>query len=493
MSDSYERKPSRDERRHDPAGKGGRNTAGSSFLFSALLGFTIAFFLAAGTVVLLRVIESETDGMNAFIQALMVLGPALLLLVAAIVVRKKSKSKRRFSKQVAGVCAVVGLAAGAALWVTSPTQRELADKLLEDNAVLFKQRAEQLAACRAQLDDYPPGTLGGKISAEQLVGLKSVKMNLNRSDYELSDGWNTLLATDTDFARLKPGSDPDDIMDRFDRPKPSFRSPDTYAYAPEFNGKIDELADSAYGDPYLWRREAEELVATFKPLRYLVIVRAADINQPLLTGEEFIPGYFSGEAFCFDLEEKRLIAGFLFAATNSERVSYTYEKNSNVTSVANSAMHSLQEDLTLAAWPAFWRKFHQLAQTAVSPNKELELPFKPLALREAKVAWMRKRIEEAVREQQVQEELESLESGAGSADATAGTPVPLNAEQEAEVRKLITDEGLIPAVKRIREITGLGLAESKAIVDALNNAGSNQGEGREASPRPPAVKPPPRK
>ena len=182
-----------------------------------------------------------------------------------------------------------------------------------------------------------------------------------------------------------------------------------------------------------------------------------------------ICGYedFSGEAFCFELEGKRLIAGFSFAATNSERVNYTYEKNSSVTSVANSAMHSLQEDLILSAWPAFWQKLHQSARAADSANKELDLPFKPLALDEAKVAWMRKQIEEVVREQKVKEELARLEPGAGSADGTGGMPVKLNSEQEAEVRKLISDEWLIPAVKRVREITGLGLADSKAIVDSL--------------------------
>jgi len=469
MNKSYERKPNKDDRRHDPSDTGGEKRAGSSFLFSALLGFTIAFFLAAGTVVLIRVIESETDGMNALIQALIVLGPAILLLVIAIVVRKKSKTKRRFSKQVAIVGTVAGLAAGAALWVTSPTERGMADKLLEDNATLFRQRAEQLAACRAQLDDYPPGSLDQKVTAEQMAELATVKMNLSRSKYALSEGWNTLLAADTDFARLKPGTAPDDIMDRFDRPKPSFRSPDTYAYGSDFNEKIDELAAAAYGDPYLWLRDAEELVETFTPLHYLVIVRVADINPPLLTGEQFIPGYFSGEAFCFELEGKRLIAGFSFAATNSERVNYTYEKNSSVTSVANSAMHSLQEDLILSAWPAFWQKLHQSAGAADSANKELELPFKSLALDEAKVAWMRKQIEEVVREQKVKEELARLEPGAGSADGTGGMPVKLNSEQEAEVRKLISEEGLIAAVKRVRELTSLGLAESKAIVDSLKN------------------------
>jgi len=469
MNKSYERKPDRDDRRHDPSGKGGGKTAGSSFLFSTLLGFTIGFFLAAGTVVLLRVIESETDGMNALIQALIVLVPAIVLLVVPIVIRKTSKPKKRFLKQVAGVGAVAGLAAGAALWVTSPTQRGLADKLLEDNETLFGQRAEQLAACRAQLDDYPPGSLDQKITAEQMAELAMVKMNLNRSKYALSEGWNTLLAADTDFARLKPGTAPDDIMDRFDRPKPSFRSPDTYAYGSDFNGKIDELADAAYGDPYLWLRDAEELVETFTPLRYLVIVRLADINPPLLTGEQFIPGYFNGEAFCFELEEKRLIAGFSFAATNSEHVNYTYEKNSSVTSVANSAMHSLQEDLVMGAWPAFWQKLHQFAPAAESANKELELPFKPLALDEAKVAWMRKQIEEVVREQKVKEELARLDPEAGSADETGGIPVKLNSKQEAEVRKLLSEQGLIAAVKRVRELTGLGLAESKAIVDSLKN------------------------
>lgn len=436
MSDSYQRTPHRgDLRKEQRTGNGGKRP--DSFhrsFFLLVLGCTIAAILAAGVVILIRVAESETDGMNALLQSLKILSPLLLVLVAAFVMRRKSSSPGHFSKRMAAYCAMAGLSAGGAIWVTSPTQRAIADKLLEDNRELFQERAGQLAACRAQLDDYPVGTLGQTITAEQLAEFQSVKMNLNQSRHKLAEGWNTLLAADTDFVRLKPGTDPNDIMLGYDRPKPSFRSPDTYEYASEFNGKVDELAEAVYGAPYLWRREAEELVETFTPLRYLVIVRAGDTNPPVLTGEQFVPGYFSGEAFCFDLDGKRLIAAFSFAATNSESVEYTYKENSSVTAVANTAMHSLREDLIKSAWPAFWRKFHQLADAAVSPNKNLELPFTALALNEAKLAWMRKQIEEVAREQQVQEELECLESGSGSGsseeappgNSAAPTPTPAN-------------------------------------------------------------------
>jgi hypothetical protein len=44
-------------------------------------------------------------------------------------------------------------------------------------------------------------------------------------------------------------------------------------------------------------------------------------------------------------------------------------------------------------------------------------------------------------------------------------PIPLNAEDAAEVRRMIAAGQTVPAIKRLREITGCGLAAAKAWVD----------------------------
>lgn len=66
--------------------------------------------------------------------------------------------------------------------------------------------------------------------------------------------------------------------------------------------------------------------------------------------------------------------------------------------------------------------------------------------------------------------LEPIQPGPAPA---AGLPVstlptgPLDAAQDAEVRRYVASGEKILAIKRWRELTGLGLAESKAAVDAL--------------------------
>ncbi len=96
-----------------------------------------------------------------------------------------------------------------------------------------------------------------------------------------------------------------------------------------------------------------------------------------------------------------------------------------------------------------------------------------LALRGGKAA-PRERDHVAPREPHGSGRLEPIQPGSTPA---AGLPVstlptgPLDAAQDAEVRRYVAAGEKIQAIKRWRELTGLGLAESKAAVDALFGQG----------------------
>jgi len=466
-------------RQNPTDGRGGLNVNRPPLLLSALQGFTIGFFIAATVVVWIRVANSEKDGMSAFVQAMMILVPAIVLTVIARILHKRSKSEGRVSKSIARFAALLGLAAGSAIWVAAPTQHKIAQKLLDDHRSLLESRVEQLAACRSQIDAYPTGSLKKRITSEQLAELKTVKMNLKGSKYSLDEGWNALLTTDTDFSRLKPGTDPDEMMDASARPTSSFRSPNVYTYSRDFSKEIDELAIMINGDPYVWPRDVEELLEFFVPIRYVIIVRMGEINPSVLTGKQYVSGYVSGEAFCFELEKKRLIAAFTFETTNSTKIEYTYKKNANLTAVANSAGHSLEEDLLNNTWPAFWNKLHELATVSVSSNQTIKLPYQKVALDEARLNVLRKRIMNAQREQKVKQGMAELESKSGTAkdlkipveklppESVSGN---LSAEQKEEIRKLLVEKGKLAAIKRYREITRATLLESKNAVEAIERS-----------------------
>ncbi len=480
MNQSDDRNKSMANYRQNPTdGRGGLNVNRSPVILSALQGFTIGFFIAATVVVCIRVTSSETDGMNALVQSLMILVPAIVLTVIARILHKRSKSKGRVSKSIARFVGLLGLATGAAIWVAAPTQHQVAQKMLDDHRSLLESRVEQLADCRSQIEAYPTGSLKKRITSEQLAELKTVKMNLKRSKYNLSEGWNALLTTDTDFARLKPGTNPEEMMDDSDRPKSSFRSPDVYTYSREFSKEIDDLAEMTYGDPYLWPSDVEEFLEFFVPMRYVIIVRMGEINPAVLTGKQFISGYVSGEAFCFELEKKKLIAAFTFETTNSTKIEYTYKKNANVTAVANSAGHSLQENLLNNTWPAFWNRFHELASASASSNQTIELPYQKVALDEARLNVLRKRVMDAQREKKVKQGMAELESKSGTAKDLKSpveklTPESeignLSAEQKEEIRKLLKEKGKLAAIKRYREVTRASLLESKNAVEAIERS-----------------------
>ncbi len=428
-------------------------------------------------MLLVRAMGSESDGMRVLYHLLAVLVPALVLVLVGWVVRKRWKRSGRaggISKMAAGLCGVVGLASGAALWVTVPTEFGIAEKMVEESRDLILGRAGQLAACRDLMESVPVGGLAGQLSAEQFAELEAVEMDFEHSDKELPSEWNALFTVDSDYARLKVDTDPDSIMDPWNRPTPAFYRPSDYRYSYDLKGKVDDIADLAYGDAAQWRSNLEILLAELKQLKYVVIVRKMGWNAPLLTGDRFANGYAEWEAFCFDLGGRRLIGGFVFAATNSEKVSYNYAKNAHVTAQADSAGKALEDDLEKNGWPAFWHRLHEVAKRAKSPYSGEKLPYQGLALAEAMLIMKAKQRVDAERAKAVEEKLraENLPEKEATGVAPAGDPtavIQLSAEEDAEIRKLFAEEGLVAAVKRVREITGQGLAWSKAYVEGMED------------------------
>ncbi len=466
--------PYEDERRRlrqqfkDGSGEGSEPTGR---IFSVLLGFTLGFLISAGVVVLLRTMISESDGTRALNQSLVIFVPSLILLVIALIVRKITKSAKGLSRPVGLIGGVIGIFYGAAIWVTVPTNKQIATEMLAGNRDLIRARAAALAGCRAQLDAIPAGTLGERITEAQLAELKGVAMDFRHNEYHLPETWNAILTVDTDYARLKPETDPDTIMDTWARPDSAFFPHGDFRHTHDLRDFVDNAAVAAYGSAYLWPDTLERQITELKQLKYLVILRLVKRNPPLLTGDEFKYGYIEGEAFCFDLEAKRLIAGFPFAATNSDEVNYNYAQNANVMAQADSAGAALSEDLDKNGWNAALHRLQVLAEGTLSPVSEEKLPYTELSLAEAMLVFNEKQRMDQEREKAVREKLQAVGEPAKEEPAeepAASSPsLRLSAGEEAEVRKLLAEQGLIAAVKKIRDLTGMGLAECKAYAESL--------------------------
>ena len=90
---------------------------------------------------------------------------------------------------------------------------------------------------------------------------------------------------------------------------------------------------------------------------------------------------------------------------------FTYAENASVAGKADSAMHSVLDDLNKNLWPAFWVRLHELAPKTKSDYSELQLPYKPVALNQAALNWLRKKNsdEEAAAKVQAELKAEGLE------------------------------------------------------------------------------------
>lgn len=367
---------------HDP------NTPPKKLIFSVLLGITVGFLIGAAILVLIRVIESETDGMNALIVCLQVFAP-LALLTGFVWFFGRSNASGGMHLPLLLSALLIGGAVAGAISQMVPSEQQLAQTILSENRELFHTRAAQLAELHMLVESVPVGTAGDATTDEQKTALQELEMDVRNTDHPRGPEWNTLLTCKAEYARLKKDTDPQSIMDDWDRPNREFPRDDRYKYSSD--SEVDAIAVYAHSDDYVWMDELQRSLDDAQKMRYVIYLRVAKENSPVLTGEEFQGGFKSGDAFIYDLEKSEMVSSFSFAATNSERVEYTYAENENVAGKESSAMQSVIDDLDKNLWPAFWNRLHQLAPKTKSDYSDLELPYKPTALAQAYLIWQEKK------------------------------------------------------------------------------------------------------
>ncbi|WP_146521376.1 DMT family transporter [Stieleria varia] len=373
-------------------------------LLSILLGFTVGFLLAAAAIVLIRGMDSETDGMNALIAALSIFVPAFLLTMVVWFVQRKGE-RRPLHWPLALLCGAVGLGGASMLWFTVPTQEQVRQEYLAKHSDILKRRANQFAKIKTAVESVPPGSLLETITDEQREELKTLQLDFRNTKPPRQETWNTLLTCEAEYARVAADTDPDSVMNSWDRPSRKFPRKDRYQYTSD--SEVDQIADYAFGDPYFGIWELEDTVKDAKKMKYVVYVRMTDQELPVLTGQEFRGGFRSAEAFVYDLDAEKIASAFTFSATNSEQVDYQYQENAGVAGKTNSAMNSVIEDLNNNMWPAFWNRIHQVAPESKSEFENLELPYKPLSLAEAFLNWKRKSDADKEKAKKIQAELEA--------------------------------------------------------------------------------------
>lgn len=435
-------------------------------ILSLLLGFCIGFFLGAGAVVLIRGLSNETDGMTALTQALMIFGPAMIL-TGLIWFAQRADSKRVMNKLAIFVALFGGLGFGAAIWFTAPTEIGMQEALLERNMPLILERVDQLAKIREQIEAIPFDALDGNDSDKQLAELRQTPFNFLRDDYDLPDEWNTLLASDTDFARIKAGTDPKTVMDRTEMPHSKFFFDDRYEYS--VDSEVDTIAQVAYGHDYMWLYETRQFVKKIQQLRYVCVIRMVYKTEPQLLKDQFVPGYQQGQVFCFDLETDKLIGAFTFSNTNTRSVDYKFDESGTNDDKENSAEFYLEKDLHENSWPAFWVKLHTVAEKATSNYMEETLPYEndwltsATELAEAKKAANAKTPAGA---EQTEPQL-IVEEPTQTTPPAGADEISLTSEEMEEIKALMADAKKLQAVIRVRAITGASLKDCKTFVENL--------------------------
>ena len=389
------------------------------WFFSLLIGLSIGFLIGATALVVIRGMESESDGMAALFSSLAIFAPIAIATGIVGFLGRSAKNPGsvnaddetpnsqtpRMHKPLALTAFALGCGAAAALAVVVPTEQTLLDRKLAEHRPHIQKQAAMLADFRDQVDAIELGTAGDLLTDESKQNLKAIRFDFRDSDYPRIESWNTLLSSQAEYARLKKDTNPDEIMDSWDRPNPRFLRADRYQYSSD--SRVDHLAQLAYGDGYLFEDELSESIFDAEHMKYVIFVRVVDENPPVLTGEEFEGGFISAEAFVFDVEDSKIVAAFPFAATNSERVEYSYAENESVTGQADSAIHSVVEDLHKNLWPAFWVRIHELAPESKSDYSELKLPYKPVALASAYLNWQKQKQAEKETENKINSELKS--------------------------------------------------------------------------------------
>lgn len=372
-------------------------------LLGMLIGFCIGFLIAGGIVILLRTSTSESDGFRTLLHCLSVFIPAVVLLILTWIVQPNIQNSV-ISKTSLYACMLVGLGAGSAVLVTSPTRQTIANRILNQNRELMNHRANQLASFHEQTTRYPVGSIDKQMEESQLATFSELTMNMYFEGYRLSESWNTLITSDADFARLKPGTDPNQMENSRNSRARKFGREDRYEYGS--NSWVDEFAVYSFSDESHRIDDVKRFAKEIQQLRYVFIIRLRNENPPIFRDAEYVPGFMEFEAFCFDCETDEMLGTFTFSSTNSNIVRYTYGESS---SQASEAMGSVVDDLQKNAWLSFWHRLHELNETVKSQYTNQELPFTPESLMEAELAWRMSKTQAAERSQFVAEQLENLD------------------------------------------------------------------------------------
>ena len=421
-------------------------------LLSLAIGLTTGLALGAGAIVLLRGMESESDGLRALVPALAVVVPMLLVTVL-LWWGQRGQTKRVMNKLAIFVAMIGGLGFGAAIGFVAPTERSIINAMLLENKPTIQGKAKALVKFWDQVNAFSHEPLDGGFAEQQLEELRLAPLNLIKGGYDLSGSWNTLLAVETDFARLKLDTDPDTIMQSWDRPKPLFKT-DRYKYSNESG--VDQIASVAFGDSYLWTSEAQDFVAMMQQLEYVLIVRITDTKEAELGKDSYRPGLMRGQVFLFRFSDEQLVGGFDFVTTHSESIKYSFDETGTSEDEMESARNELKENLRDNAWPALCVKLHSVVESAISDFENLELPYTN--------DWVNAANEYHSRNAAVVPP--SVPKKPTEPDSAKETEIELTAAQRAEVLELLKTSKL-NAITKVRKLTGASLKKCKEFVESM--------------------------
>ena len=364
-------------------------------LQSLLFGVCIGLVMIAVPQILVRLTQNTAHGVLTAIWSAVTLAPVLVILIVTRYVQSSTKTRRyRRSLVLAGL--VIGLIPGVLVYGMVKSEQQLTREFIEANRPLIEQRLSQLASVREQLDDFPRGSVSERITAEQITALKTTPFNLDFSKYDLPAEWDTLVTEESDYVHIKPGFQfgagkafegrygrhtawDRELLDRQFKLEWQFNT--------GWRPRVDEYAGLMWDTTLLIREDIEHMVAEIEQLRYVVIVRMTDLNDAQLVGKQFLPGYYEGEVFCFDLENEKLIGAFPFATTNSKSVMTWNTEGASDAAKESGAVNSLEDDLKKNVFLAFWHQMHDIGESIASNRNVEPLPYDELALGEAKLIW----------------------------------------------------------------------------------------------------------
>lgn len=347
----------------------------SSFFF----GWAVSFLLLGGSLALWRFTLSSKDGTEMLIVCSLVFFLQMVAAVVAAWLTRKSIGQR---SNLAIMCGLVfSIATAASLHAIVPmsdwNQKQREAKVmasLNQHRDLFEQRHEQLVWMLSEIDKMENSWFELPMH-EELTGAQMNFGEKNMDDVSVMP--NAVLHFREDF---------DDLVKQ-----PSGSIQDKYSELLRFSrGRIlpvDDLVEivSHRSLAFLYPREVEEFLKIWKPLRFVWVSRFKTVTPPAVdpfNGSKFQPGYVSAESIGFDLYDKRILGWFEFAATNEDRIDYSFLEGTGREIEAQTAV---TRDLATNLEWVFFKRLKELApETRVPVDLDKTPPFSEQSLEEAK-------------------------------------------------------------------------------------------------------------